>query len=108
MEGREFSAAWCHAPDELIEAIARKLCSRHASEMFGLDTDGYLDPFDPEVKRIITGRELVDRRWRMFEMEARDAIACVRVYDAALTDHAIEQLAPTATDIIEADIESWT
>lgn len=58
---------WMNAEPELVEKVARLLCERHGFEIFGHEaiTPAFLDD-----------------RWRMFECEARDAIAAVRSWGA--------------------------
>lgn len=56
---------WLGAENELVEAVARALCERHAYEIWGDEK----------------GPDFVDDKWRCFECEARDAVAIVRRYD---------------------------
>lgn len=57
---------WMSADSALVEKVARKLCERHGSEIFGAEA---VTP------------DFLDQKWRCFECDARDAIAIVREND---------------------------
>jgi len=59
-------ALWTAAERPLIENVARALCARHGSEIFG-----------PEA---VTS-EFLDDRWIFFSNDAADAIAITRHWD---------------------------
>lgn len=57
---------WMDAPTDLVEQVARKLCERQGTEIFGVEA---------------VTEEFLDDRWICFASDARDAIALVRAYD---------------------------
>ena len=67
MAMKHFMGLWMDAQPDLVDAVARALCRRHCDEIYGECSE-----------------RMLDRRMRMFECEARDAIALVRQYDAGL------------------------
>jgi len=68
MAMKHTNSLWMEAEPQLVKQIAREICARHGNEIFG--------------REAVTEQFLEDR-WRSFELEARDAIAMVRAFDAS-------------------------
>lgn len=61
------SQLWMDAEEPLIKLVATAICRRHGSEIFG--------------EEAVTP-EFLENKWSCFAMEARDAIAIIRQWDA--------------------------
>lgn len=79
VEDRINSRLWLDAENDLVEAVARALCSRHGAEIWGPDK---------------VTRDFLDSKWRCFECEARDAVAIIRQYEYDKEDRQYDRRAP--------------
>lgn len=69
MAMRHTSNLWMDAEPELVERVARKLCEKHGSEIFGAEA--------------IT-QNFLNTRWMMFETDARYCIEIIRGFDRGI------------------------
>ena len=60
------SKLWLEAEDELVDLVAKELCERHGSEIYGAEA---------------VDAHFIERRKICFMNDARSCIAIVRAYD---------------------------